>query len=50
MSVLELKFKGSLWRVTETDLIAIHNGQWIGSEVRCTVLTSVKHDKLFIRH
>ena len=36
--------------MTKKDLIAICNGQWIGSEVSGIVLESVKHDKLFIFH
>ena len=49
----EIKFRKlctelKVWRVTETDLITICNGQWIGSEVSYILLTSVKHDKLFI--
>ena len=48
MESYALELKGC--RVTETDLIAMCNGQWIGSDVRCILLTSVKHDKLFIFH
>ena len=36
--------------MTKTDLIAICNGQWIGSEISGIVLKSVKHDKLFNFH